>query len=85
MQLLIRQVKDKIKKWETSLLIIPSDLTWILQLLHIIISKVFKERLRYKYVGYWIGKNNIKESKSEVIEWIDESWYLNFVIINNNI
>ena len=60
MQLLISQVKDEIKKCKTALSIITSDLTWILQPLDISINKVFKEGLRSKYVGYWIGKNNIK-------------------------
>ena len=46
---------------------------------------MFKESLRNKYEGYWIGKNNIKASKRAIIEWIDELWYLDSVIANEMI
>ena len=49
----------------------PSDLTCRPQPLGISINKVFNESLRSKYVGYWTNKNNIKVSKSAIIEWID--------------
>ena len=45
------KVKDKIKKCETALSVIPSDLKWRLQPVNISINKVFKESLRNKYVG----------------------------------
>ena len=69
---LSRKVKDEIKECETILSVIPCGLTWRLQPLEISISKVFKQSLRYKHVGYWICKNNIKGSKRATIEWIDE-------------
>ena len=50
------KVNDKINKCETESSVIPSGLTWRLQLLDISINKVFKESLRNKYVDYWIGK-----------------------------
>ena len=65
MQLLIRQVKDKIKECETALSVIPCGLTWRLQPLNISIDKVFKESLRNKYVGYRIGNNNIKYKRAQ--------------------
>ena len=34
------------------------------------------------YEGYWICKNNIRVSKSAIVEWIDELWYSDYVIIN---
>ena len=45
---------------------------------------MFKESLRNTYVGYLIGKNNIKVSKSTTIEWIDELSYSDFIITNEN-
>ena len=66
------QMKKKIKECETALSVLQSDLIWRLQPLDISINKVHKQSLRKKYVGYWIGKNNIKVSKSTICEWIDE-------------
>ena len=48
------KMKDKIKERETALLVIPRCLKWRLQQSDI--NKLFKESLRNKYVGYWIGK-----------------------------
>ena len=77
-------MKDKINEFEADLSVIPSGLTWILQP-DISINKVFKESLRSKYVGYWIDKNNIKVSKSTIIERIDESWHSNSAKTNEMI
>ena len=60
-------MKDRIKKCKTKFSVIPSGLTWKLQLLDISINKVFKESLRNKNVDYWNGSNNTKESKSAII------------------
>ena len=49
-------MKDKIKKCETALSVIPSGLSWRLQPLNISVSKVFKESLRRNYIDFWIGK-----------------------------
>ena len=50
------KVKDKMNECETALSVIPSALTWRPQPLDISFSKVFKESLSSKYVGYWIWK-----------------------------
>ena len=66
------KVKDKIKRYKIALLVIPSGLTWTPQLLDFSINKVFKESIWNKYVGFRIGKNNIKGLKSAIVEWIYE-------------
>ena len=65
---LTSKAKDKIKECEIVLLVILSGLAWRLQQLDICITKVFKECLINKYVGYWIDNNNIKVAKSVIIE-----------------
>ena len=52
----ISKVRDKIKENKTALSLISNGLTWRIQSLDISISRVFKESLRSKYVGYWISK-----------------------------
>ena len=73
-------MNDKKKEFKTTYSVIPSDLIWKLQPLVININKEFKESLGSKYVGYWFDKNNIKESKSAIKEWIDELWDSDSVI-----
>ena len=53
-----------------------------MQPLDISINKVYKQSLRNTYVGYWIGKNNIKVSKRTIFKWVDEFWYSDSVITN---
>ena len=65
----------------TALSVISSGLTWRIQPLGISINKVFKEKLRNKHDDFWIIKNNIIVSKSAIIEWIDELWCSDSVIL----
>ena len=75
------KVKNRIKECNTALSVISSGLIRRLQPLGISTNKMFKESLRNKYVGYWIDKNDIKGSKSAIIEWIEKLWYSDSVIL----
>ena len=63
----------------------PSGLTWIIQYLDIIINKVLKENLRKRYVNNCIKTNNVQDSKSTIIEWIEEIWNSKSAITNEMI
>ena len=62
------KVKEKIKKCEAYVSMIPSGITSKLQPMDISINKVFRENLRNKYVSYCIENNNLKVAKSTIIE-----------------
>ena len=79
------KVKEKIKECEIYVSMIPSGLSWKLQPLDISINIVFKENLRNKYVSYSIENNNLKVTKSTIIEWVDEIWCSDFIITNEMI
>ena len=65
---------------ETALSVIPVGLIWWLK--HYSINKVFKKSLRSKYLGYRISKNDIKVSKSAIVEWNDLLWDFYCAITN---
>ena len=76
---------DMIKKFANEnkfISFIPSGLTRYLQLLDISVNKVFKNAINEKYTQYFIsnGPENIKVSRTNIIDWICSVWNNNEII-----
>ena len=64
---------------------LPSGWTLKQHSLNISINKAFKEYLRNRYISHCIENNNVKVSKSAILEWVDEIRNYDWLIKNEMI
>ena len=72
-------VKDKIKKCNSKISMIPGGLTRYLQLLDVSIKKPFKDELKKRYTKYCMNHqdNKARVTQEDLINWVAEVWYDN--------
>ena len=51
----------------------------------LVLTKLFKEKLRNRFISHCIHNNNVKASKSKIIKWAEKIWNSDSLITNQMI